>query len=319
MTTTDPRREALEQELEAAFCVDIPALRLEDALARRAAPVAGHRRAGSVAGAGALAAGLVAAVAFLPGYLGGAETVSAQELVNRSAAASALRVTETNYHMVTVHRSAGNESVTESWYGGPDRNRNESRSTFATGETSFSGTAILGDEYWMYNDDDGPLRVAHGPRLFELGVPRTPSLADHIQAWTDDNCFSAEVTGEEQVAGRTAHVVTILATPETCPYEPKPLKKATLWIDAENDMALKMQHEGDRPEDNSSFELRLFETFESLPDSAFVYTPPAGTQVIEFTTREELKGAFIPAVPRGSRVTLTDELVPVATPTASSD
>ena len=241
----------------------------------------------------------------------------AKELVDRSAAAtSAMSLASTNYYMVTVYRSAGFESVMESWYGGPERNRSESRSTSADGSTSFEGTAILGDELWMYNDQSGELRAAHGPRLFEVELAQTPSLADHIQRWTDDNCFTAKITGKERLNGREAHVLTILPAPATCPYQAKSLKKATLWIDTENDMSLKMLTEGGGAQDNSSFELRLFETFESLPDSAFAYVPPAGVEVIEFTTRAELKAAFIPIVPRGSKVTITGggEVVPAPTP-----
>lgn len=306
MSTNDLHLEALERDLELAFASPVPELRFEDALASRPLPHRAHRRAWSFAGVGTIAAGLVAAVAFLPGYLGGAEPVSAQELVNRSAAAASVtRQATSNYHMVTVSRLAGFERTTESWYGGPERNRSESRSSSADGDTSLEGTAILGDELWMYNDEGGALRVAHGPRLFDLEIPRTPTLADHIETWTDDKCFTAEITGKERLNGREAHVLTIIPAPETCPYQPKALKKVMLWIDTENDMSLKMLYEGEGAQENSSFELLLFETFQSLPDSAFEYIPPVGTEVVEFTTYSELKNAFIPIVPRGSTVTLT--------------
>jgi hypothetical protein len=134
--------------------------------------------------------------------------------------------------------------------------------------------------------------------------------SDEGDGQTETRCFSAEVTGREHVNGREAHVVTVLPSPETCPHDPKPLKKATLWIATENDAALKMEYEGDRSGDNSSFELTLFESFEWLPDSTFRFAPPAGSEVIEFTTHAELKSAFIPIVPRGSTVTLTGPLQP---------
>jgi hypothetical protein len=87
------------------------------------------------------------------------------------------------------------------------------------------------------------------------------------------------------------------------------LQRATIWIDFETDIALKMQYEGTTEENSSSLEVTTFESFDSLPASAFDFTPPAGAEVVEFTDaaglKQALSGAYL--VPRGSRVIIEND------------
>jgi hypothetical protein len=167
---------------------------------------------------------------------------------------------------------------------------------------------MLGEEFWLWQGSPSQLRAAHGPTsLHIIGIPGIPSLADHIHAWTQDNCFSADLEGTSVVAGRRAQRVVVRSTPATCPYQPKPLTQATLWLDVETSMALKVVSEGVDVEHSSSYEVTTFETFDALPDSTFVFSPPPGTTIIPIETPEQFKQAFIPIVPRGSTVVIDAE------------
>jgi hypothetical protein len=305
--------ERLERDLEAAFAVETPELAFEVPISERPAT---HRRFAWRTGAvtGIAAAAILGAVLVAPSFGGdGPKVASAEELIQRSiAATAALGESPENYHMVTVARSSGAENATETWSGGQNRYRTESRSTVDGAGTLVEGTAMVGGEMWVYQSNGDELRVAHGPALFDVRPrPLTFTLDQHMASWTADGCFDAQVTGRELVAGREAHVISVTATPEDCPYQPKPLKRATIWVAVDDNVALKTAYEGDGEDYSSSFEVTRFETFDSLPDSVFAYVAPAGTEVLEFEDETGLKQALSTPllVPRGSAVTLGDGVV----------
>jgi outer membrane lipoprotein-sorting protein len=298
--------ERLERELEASFAVPVPPLEFDPGAASTlSAPV--HRaRAWKFGAVGAVAAAVLAAVVVFPGIgASGPKSANAAELIERSIAATdALAANPSNYHMIAVIRSSETETTVESWVGGQNRYRVESRSR-VNGVTYLDGTAMSAEEMWIYHGPEDAPVIAHGPRLISvLPAPGSVSLAQHLEGWNADGCFKAQLAGTERVAGREAHVISVTPTPETCLHPGKPLKNATIWVDVKTDIALKMVYEGDTGELVSSFEVTLFETFESLPDSAFSYAPHEDAEVIEFTSAADLKQALAPAyiAPRGSHV-----------------
>ena len=310
MSTTNDY-EGIERDLEAAFAVPVPTLRFEPP-ATFFTPAPRHRPPGwtlAVAGFVATAAILGAVLVGLD-FGGGTKTASAAALIQRSIAASeALATSPTNYHMISVGRGAGGETTSETWVGGTDRYRVESVTRLDTGEARVDGTAMSNGEMWLWQGPVSAPVVAHGPATVSVqAAPRPISIAQHLEGWNGNKCFKAEVTGTEQVAGRQAHVITVVATPKSCPFEPKPLRLATILIDVETDLPLKMVYSSDQPGEGSSFEVTRFETFPSLDDSAFTYTPPAGTKVLEFKDAAELKqllsNVVVYTVPMGSRVIL---------------
>ena len=307
MTTNDRALDALERDLELAYAATVPDLTFDAALARPAIkPPIAHRMTWRLAGAGALAAGLVAALAFLPDVFGGPEAVNAQELVNRSARATAALSSTGSYHMVYVTRGQGVETITETWQGGDNRYRTMATSTFADGSTTVDGSAVLGDQAWFVTGPAGSPTVAHGPRLMSVRPPETVSMDQLLQSWTENNCYAAELAPSERVIGRPAQVVVVTPTPATCSQPPKGFERVTLWIDAETMITLQMRMEALNPELESYFGVTLFESFEQLPDSAFAFEPPAGANVVSYSDATELKTALggVLIVPRGSSVTL---------------
>lgn len=310
MTTNDPRTEALEHDLEDVFAVPVPPteFRIPKAAAFPSVP---SRRRRKFAGVAAIAAAVLGAVLIVPAFgTSGPKVASAQELIERSmAAADALATNPANYHMVSVSHSSGWEMSTESWLGGPNRYRVESVTRFDTGDTTVDGTAMVNGEMWLWQGAAAAPVVAHGPAAFSVQPPpRSISVAQHLEGWNDNNCFKAEVTGTESIAGRKAHVISVVATPENCLVEPKPLRLATILIDIETELPLKMVYTSDKPAGGSSFEVTKFETFTSLKDSAFIYSAPAGTKVLEFNDAAELKrllsNVIVYTVPMGSVVKL---------------
>jgi hypothetical protein len=69
-----------------------------------------------------------------------------------------------------------------------------------------------------------------------------------------------------------------------------------------------MVYESSQPEGGSSFEVTRYETFSQIEDSALAYTPPAGTDILEFNDAAQLKqllsNIIVYMVPQGSRVIL---------------
>ena len=308
MTTNEFER--LERDMEAAFAVDVPELAFDVPQSERPAT---HRRfawrAGAVAGIAAAA--ILGAVLVAPNFGGdGPKVASAEELIQRSIAASdALAVSPTNYHMISVARSLGFETTTETWFGGADRFRVGSVTRQDGGEATVDGTAMVNGEMWLWQGSETNPVVAHGPATISVQpAPRPITVAQHLSGWNDNGCYKAEVTGNERLIGREAHVISVTATPESCPFEPKPLQLATIYVDVETELPLKMVYESSQPEGGSSFEVTRYETFSQIEDSALAYTPPAGTDILEFNDAAQLKqllsNIIVYMVPQGSRVIL---------------
>jgi len=308
----------LEQDLVTSFAVPVPPLEFDPGAASTLRTPVHRARAWKFGAVGALAAAVLVAVVVFPGIgASGPKTASAAELIERSIAATdALAANPLNYHMIAVSRTSESEITTETWVGGPNRYRVESRSRL-NGVSYLDGTVMSAEEMWIYQGPEEALVIAHGPRLiFVFPAANSVSLAQHLAGWKADGCFKAELDGTERVAGREVHVISVTSTPETCLFAGKTLKHATIWIDVETDLALKMVYEGDTVE--PSFEVTRFESFESLPDSTFSYSPPEGAEVIEFTSAADLEEALAPVyiVPRGSRVIIEhDWSDPVEKPT----
>ena len=168
MTTTN-EFDSLERDLEAAFGLPVPSLEF-----RPAATAAPERNLRShtirfAAITAVAAAAVLGAVLLVPGFgSNGPQTASAQELIERSIAATdALAENPSNYHMVTVARSSGAETTTESWVGGTNRYRVEDRTT-VNGITMVNGSVLANDEIWIYQGAENALVVAHGPRTLSL-------------------------------------------------------------------------------------------------------------------------------------------------------
>ncbi len=307
MTNTN-EFESLERDLESAFAAPIPALQFAAPTAtlapRRLVP---HPRRWQLAAAGAVAAGLAAAIAFLPGYLGGATTVNAEELLTRSADASAKLKTASNpYHIRESFQGKGNQPfVTETWSFGAAGNRSETRSTDGT---LLYGQTVTPTDTWLYASVNGQLRVVHigggeeaRLRDFDAG---TTTLEELIGGMVIEGCQEALSRGSAQVAGRDTYVIEVVPTPSTCtpdPAQPDKQKLAaaademgsyTVWIDKETTIQLKVEARDPAGAVSKAYMALSFETGGIVDRAVLAFTPPAGAQVVEAKDYSEAKSAL---------------------------
>jgi outer membrane lipoprotein-sorting protein len=297
----------LERDLEAVFAIPVPSLQFEPG-ARAVVATPNHRRRWQFAAAGVIAAGLVAAIAFLPGYLGGATTANAEELLNRSAqATSDLKSGSTPYHLKAAFEGQGTEPfVSEVWSFGPAGNRSESR---ASDGTILNGQVATPNDYWMYTAADGQLRIAHvsgaTDRVKDFEA-QASSLDGLVQGLLIEGCQEAVFEGSAKVAGRDTQVVEVRPTPATCkaiPGRPETDKIAasiaqfgsyTVWIDKETNIQLKVESRDPDGAVTNTFTAQAFETGSSVDASVLTYSPPAGAQVFEAADYTAAKSAIYP-------------------------
>ncbi len=299
--------DSLERDLESVFAVPVPALEFHVGADRSIAPRATARRRGwGFAGGATLAAGLVAAVAFLPGFLGGAKPVNAEELLARSAEASAdLQSSTTPYHMRA--KFAGNgapDFIGETWSFGTQGNRSEARTL--DGELMYGQVATPSD-YWMFANIDGSLRVAHvdgtTDRLQDF-MAGAGSLDSIVQNLVVDGCQAASVAGSATVAGRDAYVVEVNPTPSSCakPSGNGTVAKEvgwatkiggyTVWIDKETSIQLQFESRDENGAVTKQWFAEAFETGSSVDTAALDYAVPAGATVIETENYSDAKSAL---------------------------
>jgi hypothetical protein len=130
-------------------------------------------------------------------------------------------------------------NVTETWYQDAEHQRTETRDE--DGALLF-GQVQNGDDLWFYSSVAGPqvtverspepgvvepgeVRAVHssfaglGIAAFGPGDLGVNSLAGLLEMYSG-SCASAQSIGEETVAGRSAYVIEVTQTPETCDLKP---------------------------------------------------------------------------------------------------
>jgi hypothetical protein len=212
-------------------------------------PEPGRRWRPALIGAAA-AAGLALFLGGTSLFGGSTPEVSAQEVFQRTQAIAAtisLAASGQPYHMVAKTETygppgmelAGANNVAETWYQDAEHQRSETRDEDGT---LLFGNVQNGDDLWFYSSVAGPqaevagdpqpgdvepaeVRAVHstfagmGFSTFGPGDLGVNSLAGLLEAYSG-NCASAHSAGEETVAGRSAYVIEVTQTPETCDLKP---------------------------------------------------------------------------------------------------
>lgn len=298
--------ESLERELEAVFAAPVPALNFAPSL-RPSTARFGRRRSWQAAGIGAVAAALLSVVAFLPGYFGGATTVSAEELLSRSADASAkLKTSSSPYHIRESFEGKGNQPfVTETWSFGAAGNRSETRSP--DGALLYGQTVTPADT-WLYATVEGQLRVVHigggeEARLRDFDAGST-SLEELLGGMVIQGCQEAVSRGSARIAGRDAYVIEVVPTPATCTADPKrpelqklagaaeDLGSFTVWIDKATTLQLKVEARDPAGVVTRSFQALSFESGASVDASVLSFVPPAGAVLLEAANYSDAKSSL---------------------------
>jgi outer membrane lipoprotein carrier protein len=125
-----------------------------------------------------------------------------------------------------------------------------------------------GQYFWIYYPSVNPQQVIRTPRGAQGLDLHSQFIGDPVTR------FEATSHGTESVAGRAAHVLTLV------PRQAAGYRSLKVWIDANDHLVRRFE----LTEDNGSVrrvELSDLAINPSLPDHLFQFTPPPGAQVIQ--------------------------------------
>lgn len=245
------------------------------------------------------------------------KSVSAQEIVQKAAAASAdLSATgirgfeltrESSFQVDAQCDQPGTGTCTGEtrleeyvWYEAPGKWRIELHFTSAGGKPADQSltTVADGQTIWSYDSSTRTTRITAGKldgMKQEWLAPDGADLAAVLKEAAA--CHHPEVTGEETVAGRRAYVVSLGAS--TCPSADAQILNGpeTVWVDQETFFVLKqviLAGAGKPVVDQET--VREIHYNPSLSDTLFSFAVPAGSQVQDerFTPTPTPAGAHAP-------------------------
>ncbi len=134
-----------------------------------------------------------------------------------------------------------------------------------------AGDVVVADgtHLWVYFPSTDP------GQAFRSDLAASEGRFDFHREFLDDpgQKYEPEYRGEEEMEGRTAHVIHLT------PLEPSPYQEATVWIDGQESLIRKVRI----VEENESVRtvvLRDLELEPEISDDLFEFTPPSGVQVI---------------------------------------
>jgi outer membrane lipoprotein carrier protein len=135
------------------------------------------------------------------------------------------------------------------------------------------GDLILGDGqyFWVYYPSVNAQQVIRSPAAAggEAGVNlQAQFVGDPVQR------FRYELHGSEQVAGRTAHVLTLV------PRQRAEYRALKVWIDGRDALVRRFEiteHNGNV----RRFDLQNLQVNATIPESVFRFTPPAGARIVD--------------------------------------
>jgi outer membrane lipoprotein-sorting protein len=258
----------------------------------------------AVAGLGSAALIALLVAATLPLW-SGAETVSAETLLDRAESAPA-----TTYHMLMVRQTPAksDETITsEVWFGGSDRQRSLQQVHDASGTLVTTSEVVFnGAQAWIATSLAGHTLVIHTTGTDWTRPADDPAaisnLTDLLAKYNKDKqCTTAQLQGEGTVAGRTSYIVELAPKPGTCgsgiavgEYTIGQMRAGTpedrsaqsihmqVWVDKQTFLPLKTEVRDAAGVLLDRSEVTSVQYGGSMPDAMFSYTPPTGAQVSTF-------------------------------------
>jgi outer membrane lipoprotein-sorting protein len=308
MLTTAERTRLLEQIAEQAVPQDIdlwPALRLRAQRRRR------ELRAWLLPGVAAAVVAIVVGAGLLLG-LRGAQSVSAETILDRAAGAAGDAATVDTYHLTMLRQN----DTTEVWFGGPDRQRTTEHAQDATGAPVLVQDVIFnGAETWLVSNDNGQLRVIHTLGTQWNKPADAPSaqggLSELLSRYSTKQCMAVHLEPQDaSVAGQSTYVLDVAKTAAACPAPaasspvaaPSPgpsqvrvtgqlqgsrldnvnLPTVRVWVDKQSFLPLKTEVRDASGTVLEHSEVTHVEYNVTIPDAIFSYAPPAGVSVSTF-------------------------------------
>jgi outer membrane lipoprotein-sorting protein len=235
-------------------------------------------------------------ISLVPGWLG-ANAVNAETILDRASTSATSPAAVRTYHIVT--QRSGDQTVTsEVWFGGADRQRTLDRVTAASGAVVRVQDVIFdGAQTWVAITENGQTRAVHTIGTTWTRPAEDPaaltSIADLMSRFGQKSCGAANLESSNAVvAGQTTYVVALTPQANKC-EEPVagrvlPGREALsqmhvrLWIDKQSFLLLKMEMRDGNGVVRARSEATTVEYNIAIPDSTFVYTPPAGVAVSTF-------------------------------------
>jgi outer membrane lipoprotein-sorting protein len=279
----------------------------------------GPHFAGRWVAAAAMVTGLVAALAFgaLP-WWSAPDAVSAETILDRAEVAASMGATTVStYHlsMTRAIKDAGT-SVSEVWYGGPDRQRTVQQMTGASGVVlSRLDVVFNGPETWIETAENGNTRVIHTTGTTWTRPADAPSSdtnpLDALQSYGDKACMGVRLEqSEASVAGQPTYVIVATPRPVGCGPSAGPSVEAspgpsgsqqgirvngqprdglltqparvTIWVDKRSFLPLKTEVRDSNGVVLDRSEVTSVEYNVTMADATFQYTPRAGVSVTSF-------------------------------------
>jgi outer membrane lipoprotein carrier protein len=136
-----------------------------------------------------------------------------------------------------------------------------------------AGDVVVGDgsHFWLYYPSVDERQVIRAP----VGAAGPGGVDLQAQFIGDpERRFNATLEGRETVAGRPAHVLTLI------PREPLGYRRLKVWIDAADHLSRRFEIT-DEQGSVRQIELNRLEINPRLDDALFRFTPPAGARVID--------------------------------------
>jgi outer membrane lipoprotein-sorting protein len=211
------------------------------------------------------------------------EKITAEEIVAKMQ--ETLENTQNAHALVTANLNAqGIEmSVTaEVWEKSPNKGRAE---VIESSRDNFAGMVMVsdGEQVWLYEPTRNVVTV--GP-LGEVEMPLPQEILIELQRAIQDvlDISDVQMVGEEIVLGHEAYKLTV------SPKEGTDLQlfpgngTATLWVDKEQWIVLKVNYEAGTF-GQGSLEVNSFELNPGLSDDLFRFDIPAGTEVIDLESQ----------------------------------
>jgi outer membrane lipoprotein-sorting protein len=152
------------------------------------------------------------------------ESASAEAILDHALSSSNGPATVHTYHLVMTRQvpGKGNATVnTEIWYGGPDRQRRDERTSDPSGATNVLQQNITsGPQMWLAITSQGKTQVVHTTGTVWYSLEENPSqqhsLTDLMAQYSDKACMTATLQGDGSVAGQATYVILLSPKPGGC-------------------------------------------------------------------------------------------------------
>jgi outer membrane lipoprotein-sorting protein len=260
----------------------------------------------------AIAAALALAIVGLSPLWTNTESVSAQEILDRTAATVNGPIRVTSYHLTLLRDASqtadgkGHQSISaEVWYNGSGQQRTHEQAQDASGAVVVANDVVFdGADTWIARTERGQTTVIHTIGTTWTKPANDPSnqasLTDVLSKYSSGKgCQTAWREGEGEVAGQATYVIGVTSNPGGCepgrsvanlaravvnsPSSWQPSSwQMRVWVDEQSFLPLKTETRDLTGQIVDSSEVTAVQYNVAIPSATFTYTPAPGASVSTF-------------------------------------